>query len=81
MVVFGSFGLLVALLTVYLIARFLKNPEYIIANSVMGILIFVALNLFGLGIDVNIFSVGIVAIGGIPGVVLVLLMHFLGLGF
>jgi len=81
MVVFGLLGLLVALLIVYLLFTFLKNPMYIIANSIMGIVIFVILNLLGFSIDINIFSVGIVAIGGIPGVVLVLLIHFLGLGF
>jgi inhibitor of the pro-sigma K processing machinery len=81
MVVFGLVGLLVALLVVYLLLTFLKNPLYIIANSVVGIVIFFILNLAGVGIPINIFSVGIAAIGGIPGVVLVLLIHFLGLGF
>ncbi len=78
---FGLVGLLVALVIVYLIYRFLKNPMYIIANSIMGIVIFFVLNLFGAGIPIDILSVGIVAIGGILGVVLVLLIHFLGLGF
>lgn len=77
----GLFGLLIALLIVYLIYRFFKNPMYIIANSIMGIVIFFVLNLFGAGISIDIFSVGIVAIGGILGAVLVLLIHFLGLGF
>jgi len=77
----GLFGILVALFIVYLIYKFLKNPEYIIVNSIMGILVFFILNLAGIGIPINIFSVGIVAIGGIPGVILVLLLHFLGLGF
>ncbi|NYZ75529.1 pro-sigmaK processing inhibitor BofA family protein [Candidatus Micrarchaeota archaeon] len=78
----GLVGLLLALFIVYLIYRFLKNPLYIIANSVVGILIFLVLNFFlGLSIPINIFSVGIVAIGGVPGVLLVLLIHFLGLGF
>lgn len=78
---FGLVGLLIALAMVYLLFRILKDPMYIIANSVVGILIFVILNLFGTGIPINVFSVGITAIGGIPGVVLVLLIHFLGLGF
>ncbi len=77
----GLFGLLLALFIVYLIYKFLKNPEYIIVNSIMGILVFFILNIAGIGIPINIFSVGIVAIGGIPGVILVLLLHFLGLGF
>ena len=74
-------GLVIALLIVYLILRFLKDPMYIIANSIMGIIIFFVLNLFGLGIPINIFSVGIVAIGGVAGVLLVLIFHFLGLAF
>jgi len=74
-------GLLVALVIVYLILRFLKDPMYIIANSIMGIIIFFVLNLFGLGIPINIFSIGIVAIGGVLGVLLVLIFHFLGLAF
>ena len=77
----GLFGLLLALFIVYLIYKFLKNPEYIIANSIMGILVFFILDLVGAGIAINIFSVGIVAIGGVPGLILVLLLHFLGLGF
>jgi len=78
---FGLIGLLVALLIVYVIFRFLKDPMYIIANSIMGIVIFFILNAFGFGIPINLYSIGIVALGGIPGVVLVLLIHFLGLGF
>ena len=74
-------GLVIALLIVYLILRFLKDPMYIIANSIMGIIIFFVLNLFGVGIPINIFSVGIVAIGGVAGVLLVLIFHFLGLAF
>lgn len=78
---FGLVGLLVALLIVYVIIRFLKDPMYIIANSIMGIVLFLILNLAGVGIPINIYSVGIAAIGGIAGVVLVLIIHFLGLGF
>jgi hypothetical protein len=78
---FGLLGLLVALLIVYLIIRFLKDPMYIIANSIVGIVLFLILNLAGVGIPINIYSVGIAALGGIPGVVLVLIIHFLGLGF
>jgi inhibitor of the pro-sigma K processing machinery len=78
---FGLFGLLIALLIIYLIFKFLQNPLYIIGNSIAGIVIFFILNLFGVSVPINIYSVGIVALGGIPGVVLVLLIHFLGLGF
>jgi hypothetical protein len=48
----------------------------------MGIVVFLILNfVFGLGIPINVFSVGLVALAGLAGVVLVVLLHFLGLGF
>jgi hypothetical protein len=37
--------------------------------------------IFNLGIPINIFSVGIVALGGLTGFLLILLLHFIGLGF
>jgi inhibitor of the pro-sigma K processing machinery len=77
----GLLGLLIALFILYVIFKFLQNPLYIIGNSIAGVIIFFVLNLFGVGIPTNIYSVGIVAFGGIPGLVLVLLIHFLGLGF
>jgi hypothetical protein len=75
-------ALLIALVVVYLLYRALKNIGYLVANSVMGIIIFLILNfVFGIGIPINLLSVGIVAIGGTAGVILVLIIHFLGLGF
>jgi hypothetical protein len=75
-------ALLVALFLLYLLIRFLKDPLYILANSIVGIVIFLLLNMiFGIGIPINLLSIGVVAIGGLTGVVLVLVLHFLGLGF
>jgi len=74
--------LLVAIFILYLLYTFLKNPVHLIANAVMGIILFLLINLFLVqDVAINIFSVGTVAIAGIPGVLLVLLIHFLGLGF
>ena len=76
------FGLLVAFVLIYVLWKVLKLVGYLIANSVMGILVFWALNaFFGLGIQISLLSVAIVAIAGIPGALIVLLIHFLGLGF
>ena len=74
--------LLVAIIILYVIWKILKLVGYLIVNSIMGIIIFYLLNtFFGAGIQITLLSVGIVAIAGIPGVVLVLIIHFLGLGF
>ena len=76
----GAF--LVALFLVYLLLRFLLNPLHIIANSILGIVCFFVVNTFaGVGIPITLLSVGVVAVGGILGVILVFLLHFTGLGF
>ena len=75
-------ALLVAFVILYLLYSFLKNPLHVLANTVVGILLFWLINLFLVReVVVNFFSIAIVAIAGIPGVLLVLLIHFLGLGF
>ena len=83
MVMYIELGaLLTAFVIVYLLFKALKNVAYLVANSVMGIIIFLILNtVLGIGIPINLLSVGIVAIGGTAGVLLVLIIHFLGLGF
>ena len=75
-------AVLVAVLVLYLLYSFLKNPVSLVANAIMGIIIFMLVNLFLVrDVAINFFSIATVAIAGIPGVLLVLLLHFLGLGF
>jgi inhibitor of the pro-sigma K processing machinery len=80
--VYELLALLVAVILIYVLWKLLKAIWYLLANSIMGILVFWVLNaFFGFGILINILSIAIVAIAGIPGVLIVLLIHFLGLGF
>jgi pro-sigmaK processing inhibitor BofA len=73
---------LIALVILYILWKLLKLFAYLIVNSIIGILIFYLFNTyFAVGIPINLLSIGIVAIAGIPGVVLVLIIHYLGLGF
>lgn len=75
-------SLLVALVILYLLYLLLKNPVHLVANAVVGIIIFLIVNMFLVrDVVINFFSIATVAIAGIPGVLLVLLLHFLGLGF
>ena len=75
-------AVLVTLFVLYLLVRFLFNPLHIIANSILGIVAFFIMNaFFGVGIPITLLSVGVVAIGGILGVILVFLLHVTGLGF
>ncbi|MCX6771253.1 MAG: pro-sigmaK processing inhibitor BofA family protein [Candidatus Micrarchaeota archaeon] len=83
MVAYIEWGaLLVAIFILYLLYSFLKNPLHLVANAIVGIIIFLIINMFLVrDVAINFFSVATVAIAGIPGVLLVLLLHFLGLGF
>ncbi len=75
-------AVLIAVFLVYLLIRFLFNPLHIIANSILGIVLFFIMNaFFGVGVPITLLSVGVVAIGGIPGVILVFLLHVMHLGF
>ena len=75
-------ALIVALFLLYVVYRFLKDPLLMIANSVIGFIALVLLNvIFNLGIPIDFWSIVIVALGGIGGVILIVLLHLLGLGF
>lgn len=75
-------SLLVAFVILYLLYLLLKNGLHLVANAVMGVIIFLIVNMFLVrDVAINFFSVATVAIAGIPGVVLVMIIHFLGLGF
>ncbi len=75
-------AILIALFLLYLLIKFLSNPLHIIANSIVGIVLFYLMNtFFKVGIPITLLSVGVVAIGGILGVILVFLLHVTGLGF
>jgi hypothetical protein len=59
-----------------------KNIGALIVNAVIGVVLLWILNLFlSPPVVINIWSVLISAIGGILGVIIVLLLHFLGIAF
>ncbi|MBS3069075.1 pro-sigmaK processing inhibitor BofA family protein [Candidatus Micrarchaeota archaeon] len=74
MVFFVEIGsLLVAIFILYLLYIFLKDPLHLIANALMGIILFLIINWFIVSdVPINFFSIATVAIAGIPGVLLVL---------
>ena len=79
----GEFvALLFAIVVLYLLYLLLKNSVHLLINAVIGIIILVIINMFLVReVVIDFFSVAVVAIAGIPGVLIVLIMHFLGWGF
>jgi hypothetical protein len=74
--------LVVALIVLYLLLVFFTNPFALIVNSIIAIIVMFLLNaIFGLGIPINIITVLIVAIGGLVGLLLVIILRLMKVAF
>ena len=79
--------LLLAIIIVIVLLKVFKLGSKVIINSIVGIiLLFLSnalFNLFGLElvIDINLLTVIICAIAGIPGVILIIVLAFLGIPY
>ncbi|EMA53106.1 pro-sigmaK processing inhibitor BofA family protein [Halococcus thailandensis] len=74
-------ALAVALVLLFGAARILQAVRPLIVNAVVGLLVFLAASWFGIGVEVNWLTLAVVAIGGLPGAVLVVLLSVFGLAF
>ncbi len=74
--------LVILILVVVIIMGVVENAEYFIVNTLFGLIILALSNLiFKLGIAYSIPAILICALGGIPGALLVILLHVLGIAF
>jgi inhibitor of the pro-sigma K processing machinery len=82
MVVAEILGLILAIIVVVVLFRVARSIPALIGNAVIGVVILVILNLFlSPPVVINIWSILISAIGGIAGVIIVVVFHFLGIAF
>jgi hypothetical protein len=71
-----------ALIIFWLLLVFVGNPIALITNSLIAIVIMFLLNaLFGLGIPINIITILIVAVGGLVGLLLVIILRLMKVAF
>ena len=79
MEIIGSF--IVGIIVLFILLRILSLPFRIvwklITNIIVGALMLWVVNLFGLGIDITFFKALIAGFFGVPGVLVVVLAHFL----
>ena len=61
--------------------RIIHAIKPFIVNAVVGLLVLVLASWFGFGVEITPFVLLVVAIGGIPGAILVLLLAYLGIAF
>jgi hypothetical protein len=74
-------ALFIGIVLLYLLFKIVKSLVSLLINSIVAILLLFIVNFFGLGIAINIWSVLIVAIAGLPGLLLVIILHLLGIAF
>lgn len=70
-------GIIVLFVLMKLLALPLKLLWKLVTNSIIGALMLWVVNLFGLGIQITFFKALIAGIFGIPGVVVIVIAHFL----
>lgn len=79
MEIIGSF--IVGLVVLYILLRVLTMPFRIvwklITNSFVGAIMLWFVNLFGLGIEITFFKALIAGVFGIPGVLVIVVAHFI----
>jgi hypothetical protein len=70
---------IVAVIAVYIV---LKAAKYLIVNSIVGLILLALGNIiFKLHIAYNATVVLICALGGIPGAIIIMLLHVFGIAF
>lgn len=72
------FAVLVLLLGSY---RVIHTVQPFIVNTVVGLLVLLLASAFGFGVEITGIVLLIVAIGGLPGAILVILLAYLGIAF
>jgi hypothetical protein len=72
----------IAILAVIAAYYILKTASHLIVNTVLGLILLVVSNIvFNVGVPYTIPAILVCALGGIPGAILVILLHILGIGF
>ena len=72
---------IIALLVLFIVLKLLSLPMRIIMkfiiNAIVGGIVILILNLFGLGLELTWITAAIVGFLGLPGVIIVAIMQFL----
>lgn len=75
-------AILISLVILYLLFKLLKSLAMLLIHSVGALILLFLINyVLGFNIAINAFSILTVALGGLPGLILVVILHLLGLAF
>ncbi len=61
--------------------RIIKAVKPFVVNAIVGVIVLLLANVLGLGVEITAIAVLVVAIAGIPGAILVILLAYLDIAF
>ena len=70
--------LVIAIIILIVVFLALKAAKYLIVHAILGVIVLFIARLVGIGVAIDWKTVIICAIGGIPGAILIIILHFLG---
>ena len=74
-------GVAAVVVVVAILAKLFSLPfkliKFILTNGILGAVIILLLNFVGIGIELNLINALIAGVFGVPGVVVLLVLHFI----
>lgn len=73
-------GVILVLAVLYLLLKiFARYGKYLAVNSILGLIVLALANFLGISVPINLVTLLICAVAGIPGALLVILLFVLGI--
>ncbi len=74
--------LFLAVLAVIVVYYILKTAKLLVVNTILGLILLAVSNMvFNMGIDYSATAILVIALGGVPGAILVILLHVFRIAF
>jgi hypothetical protein len=68
------------LIVLYILVKLgLRFGKYLVVNSILGIIVLALADFIGIAVPINLFTILVCALAGIPGALLVILLFVLGI--
>lgn len=74
-------ALAVVLASMLLLARLVRAVRPLLVNTLLGLAVFLLASVLGVDVAVNAFALALVALGGVPGALVVVLLAVLDVAF
>ena len=71
---------ILVLIVLYILVKLgLRYGKYLVVNSILGIIVLALADFIGIAVPINLFTILVCALAGIPGALLVIILVLLGI--